>query len=32
LGQFINRRAATVKLVTAGLFFVLAGWLVVALI
>ncbi|MBN1139937.1 MAG: hypothetical protein JXM73_25425, partial [Anaerolineae bacterium] len=32
LGQFINRRAATVKLVTAGLFFMLAGWLVVALV
>lgn len=31
LGQFINRRAATVKLLTAGLFLVLAGWLVVAL-
>jgi cytochrome c biogenesis protein CcdA/thiol-disulfide isomerase/thioredoxin len=31
LGQFINRRAATVKLLTAGLFFVLAGWLVAAL-
>lgn len=32
LGQFINRRAATVKLLTAGLFLVLAGWLVVALV
>jgi hypothetical protein len=32
LGQFINRRAATIKLLTAGLFFVLAGWLAVALI
>ncbi len=32
LGQFINRRAATVKLASAGLFFVLAGWLVAALV
>ena len=32
LGQFINRRAATVKLASAGLFLVLAGWLVVALV
>jgi cytochrome c biogenesis protein CcdA/thiol-disulfide isomerase/thioredoxin len=32
LAQFINRRAATLKLVTAALFFVLAGWLVVALV
>jgi cytochrome c biogenesis protein CcdA len=32
LAQFINRRAAAVKLATAGLFLVLAGWLVVALI
>jgi cytochrome c biogenesis protein CcdA len=31
LGQFINRRAATVKLATAGLFLVLAGWLVLSL-
>jgi cytochrome c biogenesis protein CcdA/glutaredoxin len=32
LGQFISRQAATVKLLTAGLFFVLAAWLVVALL
>lgn len=32
LGQFINRRAATVKLLTAGLFILLAGWLVVTLV
>ena len=32
LGMFIHRRAATIKLVTAGLFVLLAGWLVVALI
>ena len=32
LGQFINRRAATVKLLTAGLFLLLAGWLVVTLV
>lgn len=32
LGQFINRRAATVKLLTAGLFVLLAGWLVVTLL
>ena len=31
LSQFINRRAATVKLATAGLFVLLAGWLVVAI-
>ncbi len=28
----INRRAAMVKLATAGLFVLLAGWLVVALV
>jgi hypothetical protein len=32
LGVFIHRRAATIKLVTAGLFVLLSGWLVVALI
>ena len=32
LGQFINRRAATIKLATAGLFILLAGWLVTALV
>ncbi len=32
LGQFINRRAAAVKLATAGLFLLLAGWLVVSLV
>ncbi len=32
LGQFINRRAATVKLVTAVLFVLLAAWLVIALL
>jgi len=32
LGQFINRRAATIKLATAGLFLLLAGWLVMALL
>jgi cytochrome c biogenesis protein CcdA len=32
LGQFINRRAATVKLATAGLFVLLATWLVIALL
>lgn len=32
LGQFINRRAATIKLATAGLFMLLAGWLVLALL
>jgi cytochrome c biogenesis protein CcdA/glutaredoxin len=32
LGQFINRRAATIKLATAGLFLLLAGWLVTALL
>jgi cytochrome c biogenesis protein CcdA/protein-disulfide isomerase len=32
LAQFINRRAAIVKLATAGLFLLLAGWLVVALV
>jgi cytochrome c biogenesis protein CcdA/glutaredoxin len=32
LGQFINRRAATVKLLTAGLFSVLAGWLLVTVV
>ena len=31
LGLFIHRRAATIKLATAGLFVLLAGWLVVAL-
>ncbi len=31
LGLFIHRRAAMVKLVTAGLFVLLAGWLLVAL-
>jgi len=29
---FIHRRAASIKLITAGLFVLLAGWLVVALI
>jgi cytochrome c biogenesis protein CcdA len=28
LAQFINRRAATIKLATAGLFLLLVGWLV----
>ena len=32
LGLFIHRRAAAIKLVTAGLFVLLAGWLVVGLI
>jgi len=32
LGQFINRRAATIKLATAGLFVLLAGWLMTALL
>jgi hypothetical protein len=32
VGQFINRRAAMVKLATAVLFVLLAGWLVVALV
>lgn len=32
LGQFINRRAATVKLVTAVLFVLLAAWLAFALL
>lgn len=32
LGQFINRRAATIKLATAGLFLLLAGWLVTTLV
>ena len=32
LGLFIHRQAATIKLVTAGLFVVLAGWLLVAVI
>jgi len=32
LGVFIHRQAATIKLATAGLFVLLAGWLVVALI
>ncbi len=32
LGQFINRRTAAVKLATAGLFLLLAGWLVVSLV
>ena len=32
LGRFINRRAAAVKLLTAGLFLVLAGWLFVTLL
>jgi hypothetical protein len=31
LGLFIHRRAATIKLATAGLFVLLAGWLVTAL-
>ncbi len=32
LGRFIRRHTATVKLITAGLFLVLAGWLTYALI
>jgi cytochrome c biogenesis protein CcdA/glutaredoxin len=32
LARFINRRAGTIKLVTAGLFVLLAGWLVTALL
>ncbi len=32
LGRFINRRAATIKLATAGLFLLLAGWLVTTLV
>ncbi len=32
LGRFINRHAAAVKLATAGLFLLLAGWLVVTLV
>ncbi len=32
LGQFISRRAATVKLATAGLFVLLTIWLVFALL
>lgn len=32
LGQFINRRAATIKLLTAGLFILLAGWLIITLV
>jgi hypothetical protein len=32
LGLFIHRRAATIKLATAGLFVLLAGWLVTSLI
>ncbi|TEU15739.1 MAG: hypothetical protein E3J21_12455 [Anaerolineales bacterium] len=32
LAQFINRQAATIKLATAGLFVLLAGWLVMALV
>jgi cytochrome c biogenesis protein CcdA len=32
LGLFIHRRAATIKLATAGLFVLLAGWLAAALI
>jgi cytochrome c biogenesis protein CcdA/glutaredoxin len=32
LAQFINRRAATIKLATAGLFLLLAGWLVTTLV
>jgi len=32
LGQLINRRAATIKLATAGLFVLLAAWLVIALL
>lgn len=32
LGQFINRRAATIKLATAGLFLLLAGWLATTLV
>jgi len=31
LGLFIRRRATTIKLATAGLFVLLTGWLVVAL-
>jgi len=31
LGLFIHRRASTIKLATAGLFLLLAGWLVMAL-
>jgi cytochrome c biogenesis protein CcdA len=32
LAQLINRQAATIKLATAGLFVLLAGWLVMALV
>jgi len=32
LAQFINRRTATIKLATAGLFLLLAGWLVITLV
>ncbi|MDH4138090.1 MAG: hypothetical protein OEW09_15435, partial [Anaerolineae bacterium] len=32
LAKFINRQAATIKLATAGLFVLLAGWLVMALL
>ena len=32
LGLFIHRRAATIKLATAGLFVLLAGWLIVTLV
>ena len=32
LGLFIHRHAATIKLATAGLFVLLAGWLVVSLL
>ena len=32
LGLFIHRRAATIKLATAGLFVLLAGWLAAALV
>ena len=31
LGTFIHRRAAAIKLATAGLFLLLSGWLIVAL-
>jgi cytochrome c biogenesis protein CcdA/thiol-disulfide isomerase/thioredoxin len=32
LAQFVNRRLATVKLATAGLFLLLAGWLLVTVV
>ena len=32
LGLFIHRRAASIKLITAGLFVLLAGWLVMAVV